>query len=346
MMRRFLLLTLLLPLFCAGFGVGARAARAVDPCTFSVPSFAFGQNVDLITDPTASQSYNQTAQTITITCNNIPNISPTQAQSAHVCISIPSDATDARVMNWTAPLLPPRSPSSATNGKLYFDIYKDPGRRELWPTALLDVPTKDLVNGQTATINFYGQLSPYQGTASVGSYSGSFPVKFRVYLYPVGGTIPLCAGEGYGGTITKPVDVTATIKKMCKFTSPPADMVFQSQTIIKSTDDIRAETAIRLTCTMDAPYWISLDNGLNARNGLCPSASQRCMISGSNRINYELFTDAGRSSRWGAKQSLDTVSGAGIGGNKDHGVYGKILPGNTSPPPGKYSDTITVTVNF
>ena len=345
MMRRFLLLTLLLPLFCAGFGVGARAAGAAPPCDFTVPSFEFGQNVDLITDPTASQFYNQTAQIITIKCNNIPDFSPTQPQSAHVCISIPSDAQDARVMNWTAPPLPASSPS-VTNGKLYFEIYQDLARSSLWPTALASIPTKDLTNGQTATINFYGKISPSSGTASVGSFIGKFPVKFRVFLYPVGGTAPPCLVDGYGGTITVSVDVHATIKKMCKITAPPAEMKFPDQTIIRSTDDIRAQTAIKLTCSMDAPYWISLDNGINARNGLCPSGSTRCMISGSNPINYELYTDATLSTRWGATQNVDTVPGQGIGSNKDHGVYGKILPDSTSPRPGRYTDTITVTVNF
>ena len=194
MMRRFLLLTLLLPLFCAGFGAGARAA---DPCTFTVDSpFAFGQNVDLISDPTASQAYNrnQTAAQIRIACNNIPSDSALAAQKARVCVSIPSDAPNARVMNWTAPPSSARSPISASNGKLYFGIYKDVGRLEVWSTAFLDPSTHELTNGETATISFYGKINPYQGTASVGSYTGSFPVQFRVYLYSsAGGTPPpLC----------------------------------------------------------------------------------------------------------------------------------------------------------
>jgi len=342
MMRRFLLLTLLLPLFCAGFGVGARAQGGY-PCSFTVTTpFAFGQNVDLITDPTSSQAYNrnETAGQIKITCDNIPD-----GKTAHVCVSIPSDAPNARVMDWQTPPPSVNGRSSATNGKLYFDIYQDEARQQAWPTLLREVPTRDLDKNETKIINFYGKINPYQNLVSVGSYKGSFPVKFRVFLYNKRSEpVPACRGDGYGGTREKVVEVTATIKNMCKFTAPTADMVFPGQKIIKPTDIITAKTKINLTCTMDAPYWISLDNGK------WKSGKYRRMKSneGEYYIDYQLYTKDDYAVVWGVTQNVDTVPGEGKGENQPHDVYGKILlpEGSPSPRPGEYSDKIIVTVNF
>ena len=153
---------------------------------------------------------------------------------------------------------------------------------------------------------------------------------------------PPCAGDGYGGTITRNVDVTATIKNMCTFTAPPADLIFPGQTIIKQSDLIRAQTTIKLTCTMDAPYWISLSDGDYKSGGNRRMKSDK----GDYYIDYELYTKNDYSVVWGAIQDRNTVSGSGSGGNKDHDVWGKILPMETSPRPGKYSDKIIVTVNF
>ena len=339
MMRRWLLWTLLLPLFCAGFGAGARAA---DPCTFTVDSsIDFGKDVDLITDPTASQSYNRSAAgRIIISCGNVP-----ADKKARVCVSIPSDAPNARVMTWQSP--PPSNlvPASPTNNQLYFDIYTDDARSTPWPTALRSVPTYELETGGVKIISFYGKINPVSKTASVGIYKGDFPVKFRVYLYDKNvGTPPDCnLSDIYRGTLNYTVQVYATIKNKCKFSAPPADMIFPGQTIIKQTDVIKAQTTIKLTCTMDAPYWISLSDGKWKGSGRYRRMKRD---EGDYYIDYELYTKNDYSVVWGATLNVNTVSGSGIGDNKDHDVWGKIIPPDTSPRPGKYSDTIIVTVNF
>ena len=346
MMRRWLLWTLLLPLFCAGFGVGAWA----DPCTFTVTPLKFGTNVDLMTDPTASQTYNQAVGDISITCNNIPKNAAGEAQRALVCIGIPSDLdTTSRVMDWSAAPASGKGPSPTAVRKLFFGIFLDYARRTPWPNGITAIPTRDLGNGEPVLLSFYGKINPYQNLASVGSYNGKFQVIFRTYVYDPPEPPPSCAlsDKPGGGRVyfreTVDVPVTATIRNMCTFTAPPDDMVFPGQTIIKSTADIRAETAIKLTCSMDTPYWISLSDGDWKSGG-----RRRMKRLGSNDfIPYELYRTQDLSGLpWGATQNVDTVSGAGSAANKDHGVYGKILPDGPSPRPGEYRDKIIVTVNF
>ena len=48
---------------------------------------------------------------------------------------------------------------------------------------------------------------------------------------------------------------------------------------------------------------------------------------------------------WGNTVSTDTVAGTGNGSGQSYTVYGRI-PAQTTPAPGNYADTITVTVTY
>jgi spore coat protein U-like protein len=94
---------------------------------------------------------------------------------------------------------------------------------------------------------------------------------------------------------------------------------------------------IAVSCDVSAPYTVALSPG----NG---SYSSRTMMSGANRLDYNLFTDATRTGIWGdGAGSTATVSGSGASGN--HTVYGRI-PARQNAYVGSYSDIITVTVTF
>lgn len=79
--------------------------------------------------------------------------------------------------------------------------------------------------------------------------------------------------------------------------------------------------------------------------------SPRRMASGSNTLNYNLYTTITRTTIWG-----DTTGGsARVTGNilvqlltptsNNHTVYGRI-PAQQNVAPGAYTDSITVTVNY
>lgn len=96
---------------------------------------------------------------------------------------------------------------------------------------------------------------------------------------------------------------------------------------------------ITVTCTTGTAYRIGLDNGANY------SAPNRRMKHGTaDYLNYELYSDASRSSRWGNDDSSDVhMSSDGTAQSID--VYGR-MPAGQSGPIGNYADTITVTVTF
>lgn len=343
MMRRFLLLTLLLPLFCAGFGLGARAAQ--DSCGFTIKPMAFGSAVDIVT-ATGSSLKNTSAGYVTINCNN------TNGLRASVCILIPSDVTDARVMKWQGP--PPNSltPTSAKNGNLQFEIYmSDPDApgASVWPKGLADPSLiTDFAPNQSKTIHFYGKILSGQNTVSAGSYKGSFPIKFRIFTYNASNDSTFsCRDKGYLGTTPpSPVEVTATISKTC--TVKADNLVFPDQRIM--TAEVRKESFVRVTCTMDVPYSIGLDDGSypggdtgrRMQNTKYPKGF--ISTNPADFISYDLYSSTGL--RWGKTKEQGAVSGEGSGSEQAVTVVGKIPIPKSQPAPATYSDTITVTVTY
>lgn len=96
---------------------------------------------------------------------------------------------------------------------------------------------------------------------------------------------------------------------------------------------------ITVTCAADTPYRVDLNDGANY------SAPNRRMRHGTaNYLNYELYRDAGRTSRWGNDDSSD-VHMTSDGTAQDINVYGRMPAGQTGPI-GDYADTITVTVTL
>ena len=82
--------------------------------------------------------------------------------------------------------------------------------------------------------------------------------------------------------------------------------------------------------------------------GTSTTFTPRTLTSGSNTLNYNLFTDAARSTIWG-----DTTSGTSRYVNASPAnnqnivvtVYGRITAGQDVSA-GSYSDSITATINF
>jgi len=69
------------------------------------------------------------------------------------------------------------------------------------------------------------------------------------------------------------------------------------------------------------------------------------MMDGAEFVNYQMFSDSGRSSNWGDVVGTDTVASTGNGAAQIHTIYGRV-PVQSTPSAGTYLDTVTVTVTF
>src|SRR5205823_2483703 len=74
----------------------------------------------------------------------------------------------------------------------------------------------------------------------------------------------------------------------------------------------------------------------------------RKMTSGSDLLNYALYTDSARTTVWGdgAGGTTALISDTGTGSAQSKTIYGRVPSGQTSLPAGSYDDTVAVTVTY
>ena len=134
--------------------------------------------------------------------------------------------------------------------------------------------------------------------------------------------------------------VSASVLNNCTITAAP--MLFGAITDFSAADTDSTST-IALLCTPNAAYEVQLNDGQNDDGG------QRRLsnLAGTEFINYEIYSDTSRTSRWGDNIGSDTVTGtACVIGTSTLTAYGRIAQGEPAVSAGVYTDLITVTVNF
>lgn len=78
----------------------------------------------------------------------------------------------------------------------------------------------------------------------------------------------------------------------------------------------------------------------------------RTMLKGTDTLNYNLYTNAGRTTVWGDGTGGTSTIGYTLllpilgNDNRTDPYYGRIPAGQTGAIPGTYNDTITVTVDY
>jgi spore coat protein U-like protein len=160
----------------------------------------------------------------------------------------------------------------------------------------------------------------------------------RIKLLPaVAAALAFAVSSAFAATTTSTFQVRATITATCVILTSP-DLDFGSLGVLTANAD--QSSTIQVQCTNTTPYNI----GLNAGTGSV-SVATRKLSNGGATINYSLYTDAARTTVWGNTIGTDTVAATGDGASQSYLVYGRIPP-QTTPAPGSYTDTITVTVTY
>ena len=310
-MRRLLLWTVLLPLLWGVFGATGRAAPVQLQCEITLTDINFGRVFDLTRAI-------ETVGTISVGCSRL------RSSYARVCISLPYAQSS--------------SPAYDMSNGLQYQIFTDASRTQPWPQRLIFVPYVDISSAtDIRRINFYAKAITGLAGVPTGKQTGTLFMRVRVYSYGALENPPSCATpSGYFGTQYYQFGASVDIQPSCAISAAP--MIFPPQTTLSA--DVLAQSSLTETCTLNALYWVGLNDGQNA------AAGQRRMRSGSHYINYELYSDSARTTRWGVTKDRDTVSGSVSGAGQQIPVYGKIPRPPTSPEPGTYTDTIIVTINF
>ncbi|MEI7445153.1 MAG: spore coat U domain-containing protein [Burkholderiales bacterium] len=149
------------------------------------------------------------------------------------------------------------------------------------------------------------------------------------------GSAPLMAA-----TTTTTFTVTGTVVATCTVTAGALNFGATIPTPVNTNVD--ATSTITATCSNAVPFSI----GLSAGNGPGATFAARRMTSGTNTVNYTMYTDAGRTAVWGDGTGGSTLNNlTGTGAAQAVTVFGRIPQGQT-PAVGTYNDLITVTVTF
>jgi spore coat protein U-like protein len=139
-------------------------------------------------------------------------------------------------------------------------------------------------------------------------------------------------------TATTSFTVQVTVTTSCLINSA-GTLGFGSQGVL--TGNVDNTSTIQVQCTSTTPYNIGLDAG----TGAGATVASRRMTAGAATVSYTLYRDASRTQVWGDAVGTNTVAATGTGAGQNHTVYGRVFS-QTTPAPGTYTDTITVTVTY
>jgi spore coat protein U-like protein len=155
----------------------------------------------------------------------------------------------------------------------------------------------------------------------------------------------LAAGATNAGTTSTTFAVTATVNATCSATA--TTLAFNAYT--PGGGNSTGTSTITLTCTNGSQPTVALNAGTTTGDTI----AQRLMASGTNTLQYNLYTSNTYGTIWGdGTNGSHTVqvstASTGITTPQTLTVYGQ-LPDNTTnrnAVPGSYSDLITATVTY
>jgi len=154
--------------------------------------------------------------------------------------------------------------------------------------------------------------------------------------------LALAAGSAQAATKTATFNVNAAVAENCLVDA--TDLTFASY---DGTALVDASSTVRAKCTKGTDFAFSLNSGTTSG----ATIAQRLLDGpGTDTLQYNLYTDASRSTLWGDGTTGVTVGdfGTGMANWISKTVYGRIPDNatNQGAAPGAYSDLITVTVTY
>ncbi len=206
-------------------------------------------------------------------------------------------------------------------------------------------------DGSAGTTTVTGSLFVPQGGGNVGSETQTVygligaPQNVSATAYatvsPI--TVTLYATNGIDfPTSTTTFNTTASVAAQCNVSA--ANLSFGAVNPLSTQAD--ATTALTVNCTKNSPYTVGLDAGTTTG----ATIAQRKMASGAEIMNYNLYTDAARTTIWGNSAAAPlwvSGTGAGLSIPQTLTVYGRVASGQTNLAVGNYQEnTITVTVTY
>ena len=140
-------------------------------------------------------------------------------------------------------------------------------------------------------------------------------------------------------TATAVLAVSATVLSICGVAATP--LIFGNYSASSATP-LNTTATITATCSSGVPYTLSLNAGI----GTGATVAQRVMLSGSNVLNYSIYTNSSYTTLWGdGTLSTSTQGGTAALLPQTYTAYGAVTAGQQAAS-GLYGDTVTVTLTY
>lgn len=140
------------------------------------------------------------------------------------------------------------------------------------------------------------------------------------------------------GSASASLDVSVVVDGACLVSTSPLVFGTYEPLGANATSPLDASTVITVTCTAGAGGTLVVDRGAHQ------IATYARMTDGAHYVLYDLYQDSARTTNWNAVTE-ETIPPAPDMTPREFGLYGRVPAGQTSPP-GSYSDTVGVVLNF
>lgn len=147
--------------------------------------------------------------------------------------------------------------------------------------------------------------------------------------------------DAVAGSITQNMTVTANVNASCKFPSAANTLAFGAYDPISANASAPLDSAANfdVKCNKGTNVVLKLGLGSNASG-----QQRRLKLDASNLLNYDLYSDATRSTIWNDTTSVVSYTAASSN-TETKTVYGRI-PGGQDAGTGSYTDTVVITADF
>lgn len=163
--------------------------------------------------------------------------------------------------------------------------------------------------------------------------------NMRLFAFTGMAIAAVAAQPAFAATTSSNLGVSATVTSTCVVTT--SAVAFGNVDVTPGTA-VNGTGGISVICTSGTAWAASADAG----QGLGALLTTRKMTSGTNLLDYGLYTDSGHTTSWGNGITGSTISDTGSGSAQAKTVYGQILASQAGKPAGAYADTVAVTVTY
>jgi spore coat protein U-like protein len=290
-------------------------------CSFSSTGINFG-TLTVSSAPNTSSTGN-----ITASCTGTRNA------TINICANIGSgtggnDATASR-----------RYMTFGTE-QIEYNLYQNNGVGQVWGSYVWPYPPRPpawsvtLSGSGSSTVQktLFGRM--FSSLVSPGVFTSNFVGGHTLFDY---GYAPgfQCGTAVSARAVRVPFTVQVNSLGDCELTTTPMDFgTLQTLNVA-----VNATNTLTLKCTRGVSYSIGLNNGISGATN--PAARRMKAVGTTDSVTYGLYTNAARTSPWGATG----VSSTGNGNTQAFTSYGQV-PAQTTPGVANYSDTVTVTVTY